>query len=356
MSKKREKEKDRRFKKWLRNNIALFITAMVPVALGVISFLTGKANAVYLYGYYSYFDIDMKYVSINENWNIGKNISFFSGLSVIFLAMFYIYSIYHILFRKWNNYYGFESDEKVHPKISKYFRRKIIGQSIYYIVMSFFFLFVVFYLNTHGSYPYQEQDDYSSAMWTSIVFNMLIVFSALFLMFNKTISKVLDYKPIDKVVKVLDEIGDPPPEPKPDEQAEETYYKIFPDGDKSSTSKYINMQEIYDFQDKNKKAERIPRHLVVYFYSSIACAVVLISMSLFGRSGWSYARNQREFLVTEDNKHIAIPVSEDKYALIEIKEYRKKLTLLIGKQDFHDIDDYPCIRKTYQEVEKEVVK
>ena len=72
-----------------------------------------------------------------------------------------------------------------------------------------------------------------------------------------------------------------------------------------------------------------------------------LSISFTSIKGFGDAGLKRDFWVTEDNKYIAMPISDDRYALIEFEEKDNYIFLFTDKRDFHEINDFPCVKKIF---------
>ena len=338
--------KEQKVIEWIRTNSVAFITVMIPVVLGLLTAFLSICNRIYLQEYYKYFNIDLKYVSIHHYWDFKEK---------IVLVFFYVMMLVCLIIgralnrdeneigKKKKSYYEKIKDDKtVSPKVIKYLKKDIRKSNIsgyLYVFINIFGLFswaVFLFAYVLGNDPFEYET-------TNDVGIVSLVFAILFFLI------LYSYKIDD----LLFGRSDGNNADKQKFNAEKIYKKIFPVDKNDECFKERQLEVINGYHEQSKNEEKNHKvfgagHFVIFLIGALF-AIMLWYMG----TGTQAAMNQREFLVAEDNEHVAIPVSEDRYALIDIREENDCLILLIGKQNFHESNDFPCIRKTYSDVKIE---
>lgn len=300
---------------------------------GVITFLVGVSKRLYLQEYYKYFDIDPKYVSIKLFLNFNDLLSCLLFFGLIFFCGSFAHPRVVSFFSR-RNY--LKTIKDMYPEVHNYYKRVFIRNTItdFLVVTPIIFLMS---LNMCAFYSFEpisllDLKDYLFSAVTITVLTYLIV-----------VKRVSD--------DMISEKAESNKTVKYGSKTKKIYKKIFPN---NKDKKFMNrqMEAITDYYTISETKENDPLNSFIDNLAAVFFFVVFIMWVVMG-FGKSDAREQRTFLVTEDNKHIALPVSENRYALIDIKEEDDCVILITGKQNFHESNDFPCTRKTFREVKIE---
>ena len=297
---------------------------------GVITFLVGVFKSLYLQEYYKYFDIDMKYVSIKLFWNFSDLIPVLLIFGMIFICGSFAHSRVSSFFSR--RYY-LKKIKNIYPEVYNYYKKVFIKNTVTDFLVVTPIIFLIFlHMCAFFSFEPRSLLDLKNYLFSAVFFTFLT-----YLFVSERIQEEMDSETADsnKTVKY-------------DSKAETNYKKIFPSS-KDKEFKYYQLKAIAGYYTISETKENDPLKTYIDNLTAVFFFVVFIMWLVMG-FGKSDAREQRTFWVTEDNKHIALPVSEDRYALIDIKEEDDYVILVTGKQNFHESNDFPCVRKTYQEV------
>lgn len=354
IGKETEKKKKINPIKVLLRNALTSPTTLIAIVSGIIAFFTSTHRSLYLEGYYSYFDIDIKYVSKGLYQSITDYFNFFvSGFLVSIVIYFMLILPLQGLYPKWEHFMKIKDDKSLHPSVVNYIKKQLAIDSIKIFVYITITLFVTCIaqqminapLYDEKGMPYDRTDIIYDAFITIVNWGLLILLGfitvILFYYMSYFINSLI-------ALYITDQgMAEPQDENSSQSNIEKIYLKLFPNNRHDDDFKKRQMDELAIFKQPLYK-----RHTFLF----VIAGLIFLGLTYLGdgrSQGIKDAHSQREFLVTEDNKHVAIPISESRYALIDIREEGDCLILLTGKQDFHESNDFPCIRKTYEEVRKE---
>lgn len=257
----------------IRNGI-IFIVSIIPI----LTLLVGAYRVTYWASYYSYFNIDMKYVSTGISWTF-HDIYIISYLWICICASsLCAFRLYATIVLKEKNYL-----------------LRAIGRTI--ILLFFAYVESIFLSMPDGYVKYNSLKE--GLLLGVKIFPLICIVS---LLFHSVLIYIFFHGN-----SIIDSF----------------YYESSVDG-----KKHISRGSILS----------IGLVIIMFF-----CASVFFTST----KGYEDAGLKRDFWVTEDNKYIAMPVSDDRYALIEFEEKGDVIFLFTDKRNFHEINDFPCVKKIF---------
>lgn len=328
------------FKIFVTDNSQVLLPIIIPVAAGIITLFLNLSKMLYMQQYFGYFEIDMKYVSIDYIWDI-SNIAidycrnFFNVLNII-IDTCLILNIVKVIKR----YYSERKKNTFCYTLNKYLRKELI-QSI--IVDSFLMIYTTFMIEFF--YILLTQDIFNPEIenFDSFTVHGFATDFMFWLFFKLIVSTYVAgfYYVFQKERSDFSTI-------KRKDRVEILYERIFQKGSYSESFKRQQMEILKEYYPK-KQQSSFSKGIIAF---SVTSFIIICVFSYYIQTGRLSAYNQKEFLVTEDNKHVAIPVSMDRYAVINAEIRGEDLSLVMGGQDFQSVLDYPCQKRTFQTVKK----
>lgn len=338
-------EKNRQpFKEFITKYSQVLLPIIIPVAAGIITVFLNISKMLYMQQYFEYFEIDMKYVSIDYVWDLSnmatdycRNV--FTVLNII-IDTCLILNIIKVIER----YFSEREKNTFCYTLNKYLKKELIETIIHDFFLMIYTTFVIefFYILLTQDIFNPKIKNFDSftvhgfvtdfKVWFIVESGLSMIVAAFFHTYQN------DKRDLSKT--------------KRKDRVEILYEKIFQKGSYSETFKRQQMEILKEYYPE--KQPSIFRKGIIA--SAIASIIIICFFSYYIQTGRLSAYDQKEFLVTEDNKHIAIPVSIDRYAVINAEIRGEDLSLVMGGQDFHSVLDYPCQKRTFQTVKKIYVR
>lgn len=253
--------------------------------ISILTLLIGGYRTIYWSSYYSYFNIDMRYVSASTSWTFNQILSYSLAFSYFIVTFPFVLQVYAAIISKDKKFYSITIMRAV------------------FILCAIYIVSVMMSMVNYS--PISDEQMLKKCLIQGIQSFPFICIACVFIYFFLICIYFYRNRMIDDL------------------------YEKTSDG-----TKHINEWIVFRYG--------VSIIGTLFFVALIICGI-----------GNSRAAQKKDFLVTEDNKYIAMPISSDRYALIEFEETEDSIILFTEKQNFHEINGFPCTRQLFN---KETVR